>query len=212
MATPGPELDALVARAQSGDVAAFEALVAAHFGQVRRYARAFEPLEPDADDLAQEALLKVHRCLRQFRYQSSFSTWLFAVVRTTFLDALKSRARRDRDLTRPLGPAEAEAPSEALPADEGLARAQERERLWCALRQVSVEFRSALVLYDLEGHAYDEVAAIEGVPVGTVRSRLSRGREQLRRALAQQEATGQAPDATGTSAGGASSHLRRSGS
>jgi len=208
--TSGPELDALVARAQAGDVAAFETLVAAHFAQVRRYARAFEPQEADADDLAQEALLKVHRCLRQFRYQSSFSTWLFAVVRTTFLDALKSRSRRDRDLTRAIGPAEAEAPSEALPADEGLVRAEERDRLWRALRQVSVEFRSALVLYDLEGHAYDEVAAIEGVPVGTIRSRLSRGREQLRRALVALES--EPPGAPGTSAGNASSHLRRSGS
>ena len=209
MPTAGPELDALVARAQAGDVAAFEALVTAHLGQVRRYARAFEPLEADADDLAQEALLKVHRCLRQFRYQSSFSTWLFAVVRTTIHDARKSRAPRDRDVTRPMSPAETEAPSEAPTPDEGMERAQERDRLWRALRRVSVEFRSALVLYDIEGHAYDEVAAIEGVPVGTIRSRLSRGREQLRRALAQEAETS---GAQGTSATSASSHLRRSGS
>jgi len=206
----GPELDALVARAQAGDVTAFEALVAAHLGQVRRYARAFEAREADADDLAQEALLKVHRCLRQFRHQSSFSTWLFAVVRTTFLDALKGRARRERGLERALGPADAEAPSGALPADEGLARAEERDRLWRALREVSAEFRSAVMLYDLEGHTYDEVAAIEGVPVGTIRSRLSRGREQLRRALERLEA--ESPGESGTSAGNASSHLRRSGS
>jgi RNA polymerase sigma-70 factor (ECF subfamily) len=208
--TSGPELDALVARAQAGEVAAFESLVAVHFAQVRRYARAFEPQEADADDLAQEALLKVHRCLRQFRYQSSFSTWLFAVVRTTFLDTLKSRARRDRGQERPIGPDEVEVAGDGLPADEGMARDQEKARLWQALRQVSPEFRSAVVLFDLEGHAYDEVAAIEGVPVGTVRSRLSRGREQLRRALTQLEAA--AAEAPGTSRGDGSSHLRRSGS
>lgn len=206
----GPELDALIARAQAGDVPAFEALVASHLGQVRRYARAFEALEADADDLAQDALLKVHRCLRQFRYQSSFSTWLFAVVRTTFLDALKRRARRDRERERPIAPSDHAAPSDAPLADEGLARAQERERLWRALRQVPVEFRTAVVLYDIEGHAYDEIAAIEGVPVGTVRSRLSRGREALRRALAAGEADdGPQP---GTSSEAASSHQRRSGS
>lgn len=209
MPPAGPDLDALIARAQAGELPAFEALVAAHLGQVRRFARAFEPRPADADDLAQEALLKVHRCLRQFRYQSSFSTWLFAVVRTTFLDALKSRSRRDRGQERPIGPAEVELAGDGLPADEGMAKDQEKERLWQALRQVSPEFRSAVVLYDLEGHAYDEVAAIEGVPVGTIRSRLSRGREQLRRALTQQEATAEAP---GTSRGSGSSHLRRSGS
>ncbi len=210
MPPAGPDLDALIARAQAGDLPAFEALVASHLGQVRRYARAFEAQPADADDLAQEALLTVHRCLRQFRYQSSFSTWLLAGGGTTPLDTLKSRARRDRGQERPIGPDEAELAGEGPLADEGLARRQEQERLWQALRQVSPEFRSAVVLYDLEGHAYDEVAAIEGVPVGTIRSRLSRGREQLRRALTQlEEAAAEAP---GTSRGSGSSHLRRSGS
>lgn len=209
----GPDdLDALVSRAQAGDVRAFETLVAVHLPQVRRFARAFAAAEADADDLAQEALLKVFRALRTFRYQSSFSTWLFTVVRTTFLDQAKSRSRRAGD--RPLGPEEEEAPSPAPPADERLAQEEERRRVWAALRQVPVEFRTAVVLFDIEGHAYDEVAAIEGVPVGTVRSRLSRGREHLRRALLEagppaREAAGDPP---GTSLPPTSSHLSRSGS
>jgi RNA polymerase sigma-70 factor (ECF subfamily) len=79
------ELDALVARAQEGDVRAFEALVAAHLPQVRRFARAFASEGADADDLAQEALLRVYRNLRSFRYQAAFSSWLYALVRNTFL-------------------------------------------------------------------------------------------------------------------------------
>ena len=222
--TSRPDLDELIARAQAGEPRAFEQLVAGHIGQVRRYARALAPREADADDLAQEALLKVHRSLRSFRYQAAFSTWLFAVVRTTFLDLTRGAARRGQE--RGLEAVDAEAASEDPLADDRLAEAQERELLWAALRQVPVEFRSALVLFDLEGHSYDEVAAIEGIPVGTVRSRLSRGRAQLRRLLEAAEAeeaqrragsadptlSGTDLQPSGTFADGAASHLGRRGS
>jgi len=82
----GEDLDALIKRAQEGDVRAFEALLAGHLPRVRRFARAFSSSDTDADDLAQEALLKVYRSLKLFRYQAAFSTWLYAVVRNVFLD------------------------------------------------------------------------------------------------------------------------------
>jgi RNA polymerase sigma-70 factor (ECF subfamily) len=180
----GRDLDALIARAQGGDVRAFEALLAGQLPQVRRFARAFARSDTDADDLAQEALLKVYRSLRLFRYQSAFSTWLYAVVRNVFLDAARSRAHRARE--DPLRAEHSEVAG-AAPPDERLHREQERRRLWDALRQVPEEFRSALVLFDIEGHSYDEVAAIEEVPVGTIKSRLSRGRAHLRRLLGEPE-------------------------
>jgi RNA polymerase sigma-70 factor (ECF subfamily) len=181
------DLDALLSRAQGGDVRAFEDLLRAHLPQVRRFARAFAPVEADADDLAQDAVVKVYRSLRLFRYQSAFSTWLFAVVRNSFLDAAKSRAGRQRGTEDALDDRHARAPSDAPLADEELQREEEKERLWRALRQVPPEFRSALVLFDLEGHTYDELAAIEGVPVGTVKSRLFRGRALLRKLLGEEQ-------------------------
>jgi RNA polymerase sigma-70 factor (ECF subfamily) len=181
------DLDALLTRAQGGDVRAFEDLLRAHLPRVRRFARAFAFVEADADDLAQDALLKVYKSLKLFRYQSAFSTWLFAVVRNSFLDSAKSRAGRQRGLEDGLGEQHARAPAEAPLADEALAREQEKQRLWRALRQVPAEFRSALVLFDLEGHTYDELAAIEGVPVGTVKSRLFRGRALLRKLLGEEQ-------------------------
>jgi RNA polymerase sigma-70 factor (ECF subfamily) len=188
------DLDALLTRAQAGDVRAFEALLQAHLPQVRRFARAFAYVEADADDLAQDALIKVYKSLKLFRYQSAFSTWLFAVVRNSFLDSAKSRAGRQRSAEDGLGEQHARAPSEAPLPDAEMEREQEKQRLWAALRQVPQEFRSALVLFDLEGHTYDELAAIEGVPVGTVKSRLFRGRALLRKLLGEEQ------EATGTSA------------
>jgi RNA polymerase sigma-70 factor (ECF subfamily) len=209
------DLEKLIARAQGGDVRAFEALVAGHLAQVRRFARAFAPTESDADDLAQEALVKVYRNLRLFRYQASFTTWLYTVVRNTLLDFVRSRAGRARAREVALESAHFSGAEDGARADEQLAAEEERRRVWRALRQVALEFRTAVVLFDLEGHSYDEVAVIEGVPVGTIKSRLARGREHLRRLLVEVETgperTGEAAP-LGTETGRIPSQLHRSGS
>ncbi|HEX5754126.1 MAG TPA: sigma-70 family RNA polymerase sigma factor [Archangium sp.] len=207
------ELRALIAEAQDGNVRAFELLVSSHLPQVRRFARAFASSDADVDDLAQEALVKVYKSLRSYRSQSAFKTWLYSVVRNAFFDALRGRAGRERSLEEPLAADHAQAPSTADTADERLLREEERQRLWRALRALPPEFRTAVVLFDVEGHTYEEVAAIEAVPIGTIKSRLSRGRALLRTLLA----GGQAPEASestggaGTSDGGVSSQGRRSG-
>jgi RNA polymerase sigma-70 factor, ECF subfamily len=203
-------LDELVERAQAGEARAFEALVEAQLPRIRRYARAFAAAEHDADDLAQEALVRVYRSLRSFRWQSAFSTWLFAVVRSAFLDAAKGRAATRRALEEPLREHHGERAGGQRP-DEVLDAEEERRRVWAALRQVPAEFRSAVVLFDIEGLTYDEVAAIEAVAVGTVKSRLHRGRAHLRRLLGPEPGVAPAPPvpAPGTNLPAVSSHPRK---
>ncbi|SET49670.1 RNA polymerase sigma factor [Stigmatella erecta] len=207
------ELRALILEAQDGSVRAFELLVASHLPRVRRFARAFAASDADVDDLAQEALVKVYKNLRSFRFQSAFQTWLYSVVRNAFYDASRSRVGREHAREAPLAPEHAQAPSDAESADESLMRAQERDRLWRALRALPEEFRAAVVLFDVEGHSYEEVAAIEGVPVGTVKSRLSRGRTHLKALLAGTQASGgtAGKSPAGTSGQYISSHAARSG-
>ncbi len=207
------ELRALITEAQDGNVRAFELLVASRMSQIRRFARAFATSDADADDLAQEALVKVYKSLRSFRFQASFTTWLYSVVRNVFLDAVRSRAGRERSVEEPLTADHARAPSSTESADAHLLRKEEQQKLWRALRQLPPEFRTALVLFDVEGHSYEEVAAIEGVPMGTVKSRLSRGRGLLRDILAgeRSEAPSLVAGATGTSESNPPSHVRRSG-
>jgi RNA polymerase sigma-70 factor, ECF subfamily len=202
-------LDELVERAQAGEIRAFEALVESQLPRIRRYARAWASAEHEADDLAQDALVRVHRSLRSFRWQSAFSTWLFAVVRSTFLDAAKGRAGTRRTLEEPLQDHHGEQEGGQRP-DEALDAQEDRRRVWAALRQVPEEFRSAVVLFDIEGLSYDEVAAIEGVAVGTVKSRLHRGRSHLRRLLGPEPGEVQAAPAggPGTNQPAASSHRR----
>ncbi|HEV3032198.1 MAG TPA: sigma-70 family RNA polymerase sigma factor [Polyangia bacterium] len=181
------QVEDLVRRAQQGDVSAFERLIGEHLPLVRRFARAFAREQEGAADLAQDALLKVYRSIGGYRFQSSFSTWLYAIVRNVYLDDARSRAGRDRAAERPLGPtavdADPTADPEAPRADRRLEREELRRLVWDALGTIPPEFRATLVLYDIEGLTYEEIAAIENTPLGTVKSRLSRGRGHLRRVL-----------------------------
>jgi RNA polymerase sigma-70 factor, ECF subfamily len=185
------QIEDLVRRAQQGEVRAFERLIAAHLPQVRRFARAFARRHEAADDLAQDALVKVYRSLGGYRFQSAFSTWLYAIVRNVYLDGARSRAGKDRAAEQPLlddahaadGGFGGEADADTRRPDTLIEREEERRAVWTALSAVPPEFRATLVLYDIEGFSYEEIAAIEKAPLGTVKSRLSRGREHLRRLL-----------------------------
>lgn len=179
------EQTALLERAKQGDLRAFEQLLSEHVPRIRRFARAMCRNPADADDLAQEALLKAYMALRSYRFQAAFSTWLYRVVRNTFIDHARAKATRERGQDRSLGVEDELAPDGGPGPEEALAREQLRAALWDALRQLPLEFRTALVLFDLEGLSHEEVAAVEGVPIGTVKSRLSRGRAQLRAILSQ---------------------------
>src|SRR5689334_11594591 len=98
----GPEIAALVAQAQGGDVAAFERLVSIHQNKIYSFARAFTSDPEEAADLAQEALIKVYRSIGGFRFQSSLSTWLFRIVKNVFLDHAKCRRSKESQVEQPL--------------------------------------------------------------------------------------------------------------
>ncbi|HEY5284635.1 MAG TPA: sigma-70 family RNA polymerase sigma factor [Polyangia bacterium] len=180
----------LIRRAQAGDVRAFEALVVAHIPRLRRFARSFAKSDADADDLAQEALIKVYRSLRGYRFESSFSTWLYRVTKNCFMDAQRSTATRERTVAAVFEGVGEAAEALATAPDILLLKAEERARLWTAIAGISVDFRTVLVLSDVEGFGIGEVAAIEKLPEGTVKSRLHRGRAQLARLLLENEPAG----------------------
>jgi len=176
----GMEQSGLIERAKQGDLRAFEQLLADQVPRIRRFARSMCANPADADDLAQEALLKAYLALHGYRFQAAFSTWLFRVVRNTCIDHARQSATRTRALNEAVRVSEDDAArAQALP-DEALQRAELSALLWDALRALPVEFRTAVVLFDVEGLSHEEVAAVEGVALGTVKSRLSRGRAQLR--------------------------------
>jgi RNA polymerase sigma-70 factor (ECF subfamily) len=190
---PPHELASLVERAREGDVAAFERLIAQYQAKVYTFAFAFTGNPDHAQDLAQEALVKVYRSLGSFRFQSAFSTWLYSIVKNAYLDAVKSRAGKERALEEPLEEREVERLREVATAEERLLEKESRRLLFKALREVPASYRTVLALSDMQGLGYEQIAAALSLPIGTVKSRLKRGRDALKDVLRRQRREEESP-------------------
>lgn len=128
-----------------------------------------------ARDLSQETFLRVYRHASGYRTTSRFTTWLYHIARNVARDELRTRKRRphlacgdDRRL--------AEAPGRAVNISEAVAR---KEAVLAALSELSDRDQTLLVMRDIKGHSYDEIAAATGLPLGTVKSGLSRARQRF---------------------------------
>lgn len=187
--------------------AEFQALVRPHLDSLRRFAWSFAKDEIEADDLTQEALIKAFRSFGTFKGQSSLATWLYTVARSVYLDSRRSRRHHEqsREVEFDEGRRDSSPNQEAL-----LARSESNAILWAAIRRLEEPFRVALVLADIEELDYPQIAAIEGVAIGTVKSRVSRARARLLDLLSAgtSEVT---PTATGTSVGSSSSNTQTGG-
>jgi len=165
---------ALVLRAQSGDRDAFGSLIRQHDVSMRRLAFGLVGDRGGMDDALQEAYLRAYRGLPSFHGDSAFGTWLYRIVYRTCLDELRRR--------RPVSALEEAADVPDTRAGPEL-QASSRRDIDAAMAQLSNEMRAAVWLIDGEGLSYDEAAGVLGVPAGTIASRVSRARVQLRRAL-----------------------------
>jgi len=180
-----PLLDLRVRKAKSGDQAAFEELVREH--QTRIYNICLRTMgnPEDALDMAQETLLKAWRALPTFQGTSSLSTWLYRVAVNTCLDELRRRKKAQQVSVEALAESgwEPEDPDSAEKLDAALRKGLLQE----ALASLPDEYRAALVLRDVQGFSYEEIAEILDCPIGTVRSRLNRARRQMAKKLLELE-------------------------
>lgn len=176
--------DALVARARGGDREAREELAR----RCRRpaYLLALQLLgDPDdALDAAQDSLLRLFDSFGRFDPSRPLRPWLARIVRNRALDLRRRRrARPTVSLDALLDDGLAEAPAAAAGPEERAARRELQRRVWRALQETSAAHREILVLRDYQDLSYQEIAAVLGIPVGTVMSRLHAARRSLRRAL-----------------------------
>jgi RNA polymerase sigma-70 factor, ECF subfamily len=183
--------EVLAAAANAGDRGALEVLLARHLDRVHAICRRVTGHPEDALDATQEALIAVTRGLHRYDGRSLFTTWLYRVATNAALDELRRRKRRpepaelveDRPLGGTAGSATASSPVESAVAA--------RLDVDAALAGLSPEFRAAVVLRDLCDLDYAEIAEVLDVPIGTVRSRIARGRaaiaDQLREPTAPPE-------------------------
>lgn len=139
--------------------------------------------QQDAEDCAQEAMLKAYRAFDRFRGDSKLSTWLYTIASRVCTDLLRKRKELvSLDSLREEGfEASSDEPSPYLSLEAG----ERRRLLQEAIQRLPAQQRQVVVLCDLNGLSYEEAAAALDCPVGTVRSRLSRGRQELKRILSQ---------------------------
>ena len=180
-------------RLRGGEAAAFNRLVEERSGDI--YALLYRLTEDpeEARDLTQETFLQAFRHLASFRGDADLKTWLYRIAVNQARNRWRWWKRRRRDRTLSLdapvsegqdAPLSAGLASEAAEDPERRTLARERERaLHAALRTLSRPYREVIVLRDIEGLSYEEVALALDLNVGTVKSRLSRGRDELRRRL-----------------------------
>jgi len=172
----------LVEEAARGSREAFDALVRRHQGAIVNLARTMAPPDADADDLAQEAFVRAWRSLARFRYESTFRTWLHGIA----INVIRTHRGRGARLRRLFGIVsrdgdEAADPLDRASVDDGIeAPLAMRQVIDRALASLPDELREAVVLRDVQGLEYREIAEALGVPLGTVESRIFRARQRLR--------------------------------
>ena len=179
------EIQLLIERARSGDTRAFEDLARREERALYRHALRIVGTTSDAEDIVQDALFSAWRSIASFQ-GLSFRAWLFRIATNRALDQLRSRKRRPE---LPLDPPDDDEVTWAEPVAPGPDLAQiagDREALAAvesALEALPAEQRTALLLRDVEGFAYEEIAVITSVEIGTVKSRIHRGRLAVRNTL-----------------------------
>jgi len=176
---------ALIRRVQQGDGVAFDRLVELYSTRVYNLAYRMIGNAEDAQDAAQEAFLRIYDALPKFRGDASFSTWMHRIVINVCHDEMTRRRRRPPTLTELAtedgdGGTLAEQATTGETAEDAVLRQERQQALHHAITTLPPPFREVLVLYDLQGFSYDEIAEMLRVNMGTVKSRLNRARNLLR--------------------------------
>lgn len=171
----------MIEQQRAGDQAAMPwgEIVRTYGDRVYKLAYRLAGNQHDAEDITQEVFIRVFKSLDRFE-PGSFTGWLHRITTNVFLDMVR---RRGKVRMNPLGEETAQLPANTPTPEQALADANLDPDLQAALDDLAPEYRAAVVLCDVEGLTYDEVGAALGVKVGTVRSRIHRGRRNLREGL-----------------------------
>jgi len=180
----------LVQRVQKGDKTAFDLLVRKYQHKVVKLVTRYLRDPADAEDVAQEAFIKAYRAIPQFRGDSAFYTWLYRIAINTAKNAIVSRDRSPIEFDLDLQNVEESNFMQSRLADaetpESLLQTEEiRETVNRAIEALPEDLRTAIVLRELEGLSYEDIAQAMDCPVGTVRSRIFRAREAIDKRLSE---------------------------
>lgn len=173
----------LVTRHLYGDPEAFAEVYERFGSMVFQIACRMSGDPATAEDLSQEIFLRIYKYLERFKGRSSLKTWVYRVSINCCRSRLGRRARRGRAFVDVDDERFDQMPAAVESTDSRVARREDQEMLGRALAQLPIKFREAVILRDIGDLAYDEIATVLGVRIGTVRSRIARGRDRLRSLL-----------------------------
>ena len=175
----------LIRKAKQGDMFAFEELILKHEKIVYNVAFRMMNHSEDAKDLSQEVFIKAYKNLEKFDERSSFSTWLYRITTNTCIDEMRKRKGKqsyslEEELENEEGSMQRQIADEGDTPEESLLRNEQKSEILQALDTLSEEHKAAIILRDVKGLSYEEIAEILELSLGTVKSRISRARNQLK--------------------------------
>lgn len=177
----------LVKRVQKGDRSAFEVLFLRYQHKIHGLVGRFVHAPEEVEDVVQEAFIKAYRALPRFRGESAFYTWLYRIAVNTAKNYLASRSRRPQAVDLTVEEAETmeslDVPKEREDPESLLRRDQLKQAIDEAIAALPEDLRSAVTLRELDGLSYEQIATVMDCPVGTVRSRIFRAREEIERRI-----------------------------
>ncbi len=183
------EIEAIVERAKKGDREAFGVLVDQYKDKIYNYVSRMLSDPYEAEDVTQEAFLRAYRSLPRFRGASSFHTWLYRIASNLAIDVVRKRKRSeptfsiDEPLESEEGEYERELPSEDGGPEQRATTRETRLAVRRAIMDLPEKLRDVMILYELQGETYEDIAEILDVPLGTVKSRLFNARNRLKENL-----------------------------
>ncbi len=181
--------EVLVQKAKNGNLDAFDELVRRYEGKIYGLAYRFMGSHADASDLAQDTFIRVYQALAGFRGDAAFSTWLYRIAANICRDELRKRQRRRSvsiDEMIDASPANVPAASGSYSPEETVQRREVQRQVQFCLNELSDDHRLILVMREIQGLSYDEIASILQCSMGTVKSRISRARSALKDKMSKQ--------------------------
>jgi RNA polymerase sigma-70 factor, ECF subfamily len=180
---PPDAIDALIQRCLAGDQAAWEQIVRQHWRKVFNIAYKFTGRHDLAEDLTQDVFVKIFKSLDTFDRRANFQTWLVSVSRNLCIDHYRSVRKERETIDRDVDPGDLAPVSNTASPFASLEAGDRRQLLQRGLRELAPTLRQAVLMRDLQELSYQEIADALGLPEGTVKSRINRGRTELARQI-----------------------------